>query len=130
AVARLAHKLGGARGVAVRPTVAGSAVPLPQHVCRELLLITQEAITNALEHAAPTRIDVHLDHQPRAVTLSIRDDGQGFDPAAAPGPDAGHFGLQGMRERASALGTFTVESRPGGGTRITVSVSRQELHDG
>ena len=130
ALGRLAQKLGGARGVEVRPTVEGTPTPLPQHVCRELLLITQEAITNALEHAAPTKIDVHLQHQPRAVVLTIRDDGRGFDAAAAPGAEAGHFGLQGMRERAAALGTFSVESRPGEGTRIVVSVSRQELHDG
>jgi signal transduction histidine kinase len=71
---------------------------------------------------------VRLLYQPREVSLTISDDGQGFDPSAAPA--AGHFGLQGMRERASGLGTFSLESRPGGGTRIAVRVSRQELHDG
>jgi ligand-binding sensor domain-containing protein/signal transduction histidine kinase len=128
ALTRLASKLGGARGIAVRPTVEGLPVPLPQHVCRELLLITQEAITNALEHAAPAKIDVCLHYLSREVTLTISDDGRGFDPAAPPAP--GHFGLQGMRERATALGSFSVDSRPGGGTRIAVRVSRQELHDG
>jgi signal transduction histidine kinase len=128
AVARLARKLAGARGVEVRTSVEGIATPLPQHACRELLLITQEAITNALEHASASRIEVRLQYLPGEVALTISDDGQGFDPTAAPA--AGHFGLQGMRERASALGSFAVESRPGGGTRIVVRVSRQELHDG
>jgi signal transduction histidine kinase/ligand-binding sensor domain-containing protein len=128
ALARLAQKLGGARGVDVRPIVEGTPSPLPQHVSRELLLITQEAITNALEHAAPSKIDVCLHYQPGEVSLTITDDGQGFDPAAP--AEAGHFGLQGMRERAAGLGTFSLESRPGGGTRIAVRVSRQELHDG
>jgi len=128
AVARLAQKLGGTRGIEVRPTVEGTPAPLPQHVSRELLLITQEAITNALEHAAPSKIEVRLCYQPREVSLTISDDGQGFDPSAAPA--AGHFGLQGMRERVSGLGTLVVESRPGSGTRISVRVSREELIDG
>jgi signal transduction histidine kinase/ligand-binding sensor domain-containing protein len=128
ALARLAQKLGDARGIEVRHSVEGTPAPLPQHLARELLLITQEAITNALEHAAPAHIEVRLRYQPREVSLTISDDGRGFDPDVAPA--AGHFGLQGMRERASALGSFSLESRPGGGTRIGVCVSRQELHDG
>jgi signal transduction histidine kinase len=57
------------------------------------------------------------------VKLSVSDDGQGFDPARAQGPSAGHFGLLGMRERAAPVGRLDVDSRPGLGTTITVTVT-------
>ena len=59
----------------------------------------------------------------RAVILTIRDDGRGFDPATADGPKDGHFGLQGMRERIKRLGgQLEIKSAVGKGTIITASV--------
>ena len=52
------------------------------------------------------------------IEIEVRDDGIGFDPAAQTTP-AGHYGLVGMRERARlAGGTLTIDSAPGGGTRL------------
>jgi signal transduction histidine kinase len=130
ALGLLARKLAGPAGVEVRTSVEGSSAPLPPHVRRELLLIAQEAVTNALRHGAPRVIETSLRYEDERVSLSVRDDGVGFDPTAAPGAQAGHFGVQGMRERAAALGVFTLESRPGGGTRIEVVFNRRERHDG
>jgi signal transduction histidine kinase/ligand-binding sensor domain-containing protein len=129
ALESLVRKLGNARGAAMRTTVEGTASLLPRHVCRELLLITQEAITNALTHGAAKAIEVRLCYEDQQVRLLIRDDGRGFDPALALGPDAGHFGLKGMRERAASLGALVVDSRPGQGTRVEVTVSRREMND-
>jgi signal transduction histidine kinase len=56
------------------------------------------------------------------LTLTVTDDGRGFEPGAAPGPAAGHFGLAGMRERAVALGSLAVASAPGRGTTVTVTL--------
>jgi signal transduction histidine kinase/ligand-binding sensor domain-containing protein len=110
-------------GVDLRLTVEGSPAPaLPAHVARELLRIAQEAVANALDHGRPTRVEVIWRQQPAGPSLIVRDDGEGFDPGQAPGPGAGHFGLTGMRERAAALGSFTLDSRPGGGTRIEVQL--------
>jgi signal transduction histidine kinase/ligand-binding sensor domain-containing protein len=126
---QLARKLAGATGVEVQASVAGAPAPLPPHVSRALLLIAQEAVTNALKHGAARTIITHLSYEDERVILRISDDGRGFDQAAAPGPDAGHFGLQGMRERAAALGTIAIESRPGGGTTVEVTIPRKDRHD-
>ena len=62
------------------------------------------------------------------MTVTVRDDGRGFDPGTVHGPHQGHFGLQGMRERAARLGgTVEIQSQPGAGTRIVMGVP---LHTG
>jgi len=64
---------------------------------------------------------VTLDYAPAAVTLAIRDDGCGFDPAT-PAPD-GHFGLLGIQERANKMqAAITIASAPGRGTTVQVVV--------
>jgi signal transduction histidine kinase len=101
--------------------VEGGAVPLSDFIAGNLLLLAQEAVTNALKHAAPGRIDVQLSFPIMQVLLEVKDDGRGFDPAAAPGHRDGHFGLQGMHERAKRLGgKLAVESSPGRGTCVSV----------
>ena len=112
-------------GLSVRIAVEceGTPRPLPDFVAGNLLLLAQEGITNALKHAKPGRIDLHLKFPERAVTLVIRDDGAWFDPSTADGPKDGHFGLQGMRERIKRLGgRLTIKSAPGHGTIITATV--------
>lgn len=92
-------------------------------VALHLLRIAQEAVANAARHARPRELRVRLEYAATAVTLEIRDDGCGFDPAA-PAP-RGHFGVLGIRERANKLrASLTVESEPGAGTTIRVVVPR------
>jgi signal transduction histidine kinase len=56
----------------------------------------------------------------------IEDDGRGFDPARANGDGWPRFGMQTMRERATALGgSFAISSHPGGGTRVSVEVAAE-----
>jgi signal transduction histidine kinase len=120
-VERLTDK-GPARGEVV---VEGKVVPVPGDVAGELSRITQEAVSNALKHAEARHITVRLCYEEGGVQLSITDDGRGFDPDQAPGAGTGHFGLLGIRERAARLGQLSVESRPGQGTRIVVTVSAE-----
>jgi signal transduction histidine kinase len=112
----------------VRVLAEGAATPLPAHVGHELLRIVQEALANALKHAQAAHIEVRLHYQDGGVRLSVRDDGRGFDPRAAAGVQSGHFGLKGMRERAAAIGALAVQSSPGHGTTVEVTIPRQELH--
>jgi signal transduction histidine kinase len=57
----------------------------------------------------------------------VSDDGRGFVVRAAAGPHDGHFGIQGMRDRAEKLGGhLSVRSRPGGGTTVEAIVQRRE----
>jgi len=85
--------------------------------------IAQEALNNAIQHAQAENITVHARCDDDGLTLSVDDDGVGFE--LPPGPDlltrAGHFGLLGMRERATLLGgSFRIHTAPGEGTRVTV----------
>jgi signal transduction histidine kinase len=90
---------------------------------QELFRIAQEALNNTVKHAAATHVTVQLTTGPAAVTLLVEDDGKGFAPAAPLHGDA--FGTRGMRERAAILGgTLSIDSRPGGGTRVLVTVPR------
>jgi signal transduction histidine kinase len=87
--------------------------------------IVQEAVTNAVRHAAPRDLRVRLDRGGDRLALSVTDDGRGFEVgvrlegAAA----AGHLGVIGMRERVRAQGgAFRLRSRPGAGTTIEVEL--------
>jgi len=83
--------------------------------------VVQESLTNALRHAAPRRIQVSVIHGPAAISLSISDDGHGFDATALRA--AGHLGVVGMQERVRARGgSFRISSRPGKGTIVDVEM--------
>lgn len=90
---------------------------------RELLLLAQEALHNALRHADATTVRVELAARDGgAVVLSVADDGVGFDPAD-PALRARHLGLASMRERARAAGgQVRIDSAPGRGTVVTAEV--------
>jgi signal transduction histidine kinase len=85
--------------------------------------VVQESITNALRHASPKRIRVRAARLPTAVSLSIADDGRGFDTDALAVASAGHLGIVGMQERVQARGgSFRISSKPGAGTRVDVEM--------
>jgi signal transduction histidine kinase len=96
-----------------------------------LLRIGQEAMTNAIKHARPRRLDLRLDWQARSVTLRIRDDGRGFATNQVAGPAQGHFGLSGMAERAQRIGgNLAIHSQPGQGTLVEATLPvNQESSD-
>ncbi|MBE2201250.1 MAG: GAF domain-containing sensor histidine kinase [Anaerolinea sp.] len=82
--------------------------------------VAQEALHNIAKHARANRVELRLENGDGRLTLSIRDDGQGFDPA---GEFPGHLGLHSMRERVEAVGgMFRLESAPGRGTLIQVEI--------
>lgn len=84
--------------------------------------IVLEALTNAIRHARPSRIEVCAWGDGAAVRLVITDDGCGFDPAA---PRNAGRGLITMRRRAAAIGgVLTIAAQPGSGTRLTLDISR------
>ncbi|HWM89584.1 MAG TPA: sensor histidine kinase [Thermoanaerobaculia bacterium] len=109
------------------PTVtfesAPGAVPLPPAVEVGLYRIAQEALQNALRHAAAAHVVLRLETASDRVRLTVQDDGKGFPEESA---STSRFGLVGMRERARLLGgSFQVESSPGAGTRVTAEVPLQ-----
>jgi signal transduction histidine kinase len=88
-----------------------------------LVCICQEAVTNALRHAAPKTIEVGLEYQAARIMLSVKDDGHGFQLTHPAASQHGHFGITVMQERAQKLGgRLQVHSSPGSGTEILVEV--------
>ncbi|MFE3460002.1 sensor histidine kinase [Nocardiopsis aegyptia] len=100
---------------------------LPDPVGAALLRIAQGALANVREHSGATRVVVSLARIGDRATLDVRDDGVGFDPAA-PGATLGRgFGLGAARARVEELGgSLAVESAPGEGTGISVSIPLEE----
>jgi signal transduction histidine kinase len=96
---------------------------LADFIAGNLLLVIQEASCNAIKHARAKTIEINLDATLENVTVSVHDDGIGFDPHTRRTSRDGHFGIEGMEERVSRLGgDFILESEPGGGTTVRVDV--------
>ncbi|HEU5036693.1 MAG TPA: sensor histidine kinase [Nocardioides sp.] len=117
-------------GLRVHLAVDERGEPLPGHVEREVLRIAREAITNVDRHARAINLWVRLVRDDGRVRLVVEDDGIG---AVVPRP--GHFGIQGMRERAEQIGgVLEIGVRPDGGTVVTLwaggaRVGEGESHD-
>jgi signal transduction histidine kinase len=103
--------------------VAGQARPVGSHVCEAVVAIVHEALTNVLKHAAARRVRVAVACTDRRLRLSVRDDGRGLTMPTHEDGAGGHFGMTGMRERASAIGaTLAVTSAAGRGTAVRLDV--------
>jgi len=102
---------------------SGQALPLSEVFEENLLRIGQEAITNAVKHSEAHKVKLELEFAPQKVVLQVRDDGKGFSPETCVGPNEGHFGLLGIRERAERMGgSASITSAPGAGTCIRVEI--------
>jgi signal transduction histidine kinase len=88
-----------------------------------LFRVAQEGVRNVLAHAAADHTTVRAARADGRASLEVSDDGRGFAPAGAPGRAAGHFGLGILEDLVrDAGGTLTLESRPGGPTRLAAEV--------
>lgn len=97
--------------------------PMPKETAIALFRIVQEGVTNIIRHADARSITLRFDPGPDACRFTLSDDGRGFD-AADPKFRWSH-GLMGMRQRVRALGgQFAIESAPGSGTTVRVTVPR------
>ena len=94
-----------------------------------LFRVALEAVGNAVKHSSGTSVWLDIGFFPDHTELTVRDDGQGFDPAAVARirEEGRHLGLVGMRERTELLGgTFEIDSGAGRGTRLSVTIPRSE----
>jgi len=108
----------GSAGLPVELVVSGQARPLPAEVESSAYRIVQEALTNALRHAGPTRATVVLGYRPAALELRVRDEGRGSPHGVAAGQ-----GIVGMRHRAALLGgEVTAGPGPDGGFQVTATL--------
>jgi signal transduction histidine kinase len=114
---RLGELVSGAEGVGLRVAVevTGRERPLPVEVDQAAFRIVQEALTNVRRHAEAAAATVRLDYGEEELEVGVDDDGRG--PAGGSAGDGS--GIEGMRERARALGgRFEAGARPEGGFRV------------
>jgi len=102
--------------------VVGDAREMHPIVRDEIYRIGYEAIRNACTHSGTSRLEIELRYA-RDLTLRVDDNGTGIDPVIADRGKDGHFGLQGMRERAARIGgKLTLGSSSNSGTEIKLIV--------
>jgi len=126
----LARKLGREHGIEIETQIVGldmsqdgKKASLDPDLDRTILLVGREALSNAVAHARPARIDIRLKYNPSAITLEVTDNGAGFSPEETNSAESRHFGLIGMRERVEAAGgSFRIRSSRGEGTSVTATL--------
>jgi signal transduction histidine kinase len=112
-------------GLAVNLIISSSWTPLPREVEVACFRATQQALANVIRYASARQVQVELRQDAEAVYLTVCDDGVGFDPDSL---EQGYIspqklGLTAMRQRIELLGgRWSIESAPGQGTRICVSL--------
>jgi signal transduction histidine kinase len=98
---------------------------LPMPIATTAFRVVQEALTNVLKHAGARGVSLIAERRARELTITVEDDGRGFDVEAmlAKATAENRLGLIGMRERAAIVGgTLTIESMPGRGTTVVVRI--------
>lgn len=128
ALAALVARMMDGCDVRISATTEGRLDDIPDFVAGNLLLVIQEAVTNAIRHGQPASVSIFVQAKESAGTIdvTVADDGRGFVPGTQQGLDEGHFGIMGMRERVERLGGgLTIDSGPGRGTTLRAQVSRQ-----
>lgn len=99
--------------------ITGETYKLPPQNEMVLFRIVQEALNNAIKHAKAKNINLLLDYKPRLFTLTIADDGDGFDSDLV----KNGIGLKSMRNRALLIGgSCNLQSSPGNGTSVTIEL--------
>ena len=114
-----------ARGseVRVQLEVTGDVRPIPASIVTVVLRVAREAVTNVVRHAGADAVRLELRYGRRAMGLTVTDEGRGFVVGDSLGAYGGHFGLLGMRERASEVGgRLMIKSQPGHGTIVRLRV--------
>jgi len=113
-------------GLATRFNVVGQERRLPGNTEGVLFRIIQEALTNVHKHARAKMAEVTMNMQPSRVSVTVKDDGQGFDVARTEANlhKNKNLGLLSMRERAELeKGTLEIRSQPGRGTEVKVEIA-------
>ncbi|NNG23649.1 cache domain-containing protein [Telluria aromaticivorans] len=126
ALEHLASEFGEHSGTPVRFRATGAVDALPEMAGTVLFRIAQEALTNAERHAGAHSIVITLVRKQRCLTLTVMDDGAGFDAdSVALHPHRG-IGLRNMMERMEAIGgMLSIDSSPQG-TRVVASIDLKE----
>ncbi len=119
-LAQLIEQMTSGNDIGMTLSIDGTPYDLDAPVSLNLLRIAQESLTNALRHANPQTIHLHLAYKPQQIQLRVQDDGCGLDPRQTAKQG---FGLTGMDYRANVIGAhLQIQSKLGEGTEILVTV--------
>jgi signal transduction histidine kinase len=127
AIAALGEELGGRGGncspAKLHVSVEGKPHELHPILRDDVYRIAREALQNAFCHAKATKIEAEITYAERLLRVRIRDDGTGMDSTVIAAGREGHWGLQGMRERAEQIGAqLEIWSQAGAGTEIDLRI--------
>jgi signal transduction histidine kinase/ligand-binding sensor domain-containing protein len=123
ALTQISKDLAAPRKVKYHVVVEGTPRSLRPLVRDEIYRIGGEALANAFSHARASTVETVLEYGRDHFRLLVRDDGKGIDPEVLKGGREGHFGLSGLRERASRIGArLKIRTAPGAGTEIDMLV--------
>ena len=104
----------------------GVARKLSDEVTSQILRITQEAIANVVEHAASRSVVVTITYTATAISVTIEDDGKGFNLDEVRSLESGHFGITGMQERAAGIGAQLAIRSGAEGTHLHLHLAQPE----
>jgi signal transduction histidine kinase/ligand-binding sensor domain-containing protein len=115
-----------------RVVVEGAVRPLHPLVRDEAYRIGSEALINAFLHGNCRHIELEITYSPKELRIRVQDDGQGIDPEVlVSGGKESHWGLRGMRERASKIhGHLEIRSKVGAGTEVDLIVTGRVAYEG
>jgi len=120
AIGSAAREITDTKDVRLKLKLDRVARKLPAEVEYNLLRIASEAVSNSVKHSGARNIEVTLESTPEALLLKVHDDGSGFGKDGV-GLRPGHYGIIGMKERATQIGAnLALESEPGHGTTVSV----------
>ncbi|HEY1336958.1 MAG TPA: PAS domain S-box protein [Bryobacteraceae bacterium] len=123
ALSRIHEELKAPLDVDVRVIVAGRQSQLPQEIEHQIYRIGKEALVNAFRHSGAKRVELELEYTDSELHLRVRDDGCGIDSQVLTEGRDGHWGLAGMRERATRIGgLLKIVSSAAEGTEVQLSI--------
>jgi signal transduction histidine kinase len=130
AFVRVANDLSFSSAVGFRVIVHGTERELRVGLGDDIYCIVREAIVNAYRHSGAKDIETEIEYRPSDLRFAVRDNGCGIDPQNLQWGENGHWGLQGMRERADRIGArLRVLSRSELGTEIELRVPGQIAYE-
>jgi signal transduction histidine kinase len=123
ALSRVQEELEVQPDVDFRVNVIGRQQPVRPPIQEEIYRIGREALVNAICHSGAKRVDLELEYAESDLRLRVRDNGCGIDPEVLDSGRTGHWGLAGMRERATRIGgLLNISSSASAGTEVQLSI--------
>lgn len=122
----LARQFQSDSGIPIKCCVVGDAFKLGESATHELMMTVKEALTNAVAHGNPKKINIDVCFTQQFLRVDVQDDGRGFDTNVVLSQN-GHYGILGMQERILlAGGNLSIESDPAKGTIVHITLPRKQ----